>query len=748
MRILIVSNRLPVTVLDEHTLKLQESVGGLASGLKAYLDSEDVASKYDYIWMGWPGTTVKGQKKEQLVSKLISEFKAHPVFLSEKAMEKFYHGFCNRTIWPLFHYLPSYVVYDEDYWKNYKLVNEKFCDEILRILQPGDVVWIHDYHLMLLPKLLRDKAPETAIGFFLHIPFPFFEIFRLLPKRWRKMLLEGLLGADLIGFHTHDYTQYFLKCVQRILGYEINMGRINVDGRLLRADTFPMGIDFDKFQSAAERPEVIKEVGEIKNILPGCKIILSLDRLDYTKGIINRLRGYEAFLERNPDWHERVTLVAVVVPSRVKVEYYQRMKRQIDEFVGKINGRFGRVNWTPILYSYRFLPFEQLIALYKASDIALVTPLRDGMNLIAKEYIATKTDGRGILILSEMAGASKAMGEAIIINPNDIEEIADALEEALEMPEEEQIRRNGILRVRIQSYSVVKWADDFIQSLLAMKREQKKICNTMFDLAACEEFKDHYRSAKRRLLLLDYDGTLVPFSDDPRSANPGKDLLETLKNLSDDPKNEVVLISGRDKEVLQKWFKNLNISLVAEHGAWIRRKADSWSMLRPLSAGWKPMVMPIMKRYAERLPGTFVEEKEYSLVWHYRAAEQEAAQEKARELLDDLVNFTANLNIQVLRSDKIVEVRSAGINKGLAFRALLSNGSFGFILAVGDDSTDEDMFKVLSENAYTLKVGDSESCARFRVMDQSEVLRLIKKLAEESTDKYASIISVPGNATK
>jgi len=735
MRILIVSNRLPVTVLDECTLKLQESVGGLASGMKAYLDSADVASKYDYIWIGWPGTTVKCHDRDQLSSKLALEFKAHPVFLSEAAMEKFYHGFCNRTIWPLFHYLPSYVVYDEDYWENYKLVNEKFCDEILRILQPDDVVWVHDYHLMLLPKLLRDKAPETAIGFFLHIPFPFFEIFRLLPKRWRKALLEGMLGADLIGFHTHDYTQYFIKCVQRILGYENNMGRINVGGHLLRADTFPMGIDFDKFQSASERPEVINEVGEIKKTLPGCKIILSLDRLDYTKGIIKRLRGYETFLERTPVWQEKVTLVTVVVPSRVKVEHYQQMKRQIDELIGRINGRFGSVNWTPILYSYRFLPFEQLIALYKASDIALVTPLRDGMNLIAKEYISTKTDSRGVLILSEMAGASKAMGEAVIINPNDIEEIADALEEALEMPEEEQIRRNEILRSRLQSYNVIKWADDFIQTLLTIKKEQKKICNTMFDSTACEDLMDHYRSAKRRLLLLDYDGTLVPFSNDPKSTIPGKDLLETLKTLSDNPKNEIVLVSGREKDILQKWFKNLDISLVAEHGAWIKRKADKWSMLRPLSASWKLMIKPIMKRYAERLPGAFVEEKEYSLVWHYRAADLEAAQEKARELLDDLVNFTANINIQVLRGDKIVEVRSAGINKGLALRPWLSNGNFGFILAAGDDSTDEDMFKVLPENAYTLKVGDSESCARFKMKDRSDVLRLIKELAEESTAK-------------
>lgn len=369
---------------------------------------------------------MKGQRREQLKSALISEFKAYPVFLSEMAMEKFYHGFCNKTIWPLFHYFPSYAVYDVDYWTNYKQVNEEFCKEILKILKPGDVVWVHDYHLMLLPKMLRDKAPDTAIGFFLHIPFPSYEVFRLLPSRWRKAILEGMLGADLIGFHTHDYTQYFARCVTRITGYEHNMNRINMGDHIAKADTFPMGIDFDKFHNAADSPEVVDKIDEIRSILPGCKIVLSIDRLDYTKGIVNRLRGYEAFLERSQDWHGKVTLIAVVVPSRVKVEHYQQMKKQIDELVGKINGRFGSVNWTPILYSYRYIPFEELIALYKTSDIALVTPLRDGMNLIAKEYIAAKTDGRGVLILSEMAGASKAMGEDVIINPSNIEEIADA----------------------------------------------------------------------------------------------------------------------------------------------------------------------------------------------------------------------------------------------------------------------------------------------------------------------------------
>jgi trehalose 6-phosphate synthase/phosphatase len=737
MRLLFISNRLPITVVDESTLKLQESVGGLASGLRAYLDSVKSSSAYDYAWIGWPGMAVRGKKKELLSQKLASEFNAYPVFLSEKSMDRFYHGFCNRTIWPLFHYFPVLTMYDEEHWDNYKQVNQNFCDEILKILRPDDVVWIHDYHLMLLPKLLREKAPETTIGFFLHIPFPTYEVFRLLPSAWRSEILEGLLGADLVGFHTHDYTSYFLRCVLRILGHEPRMGKVVAGGRMTKADTFPMGIDFDKFESAAKSQEVSREVKAIKKNLQGSKVVLSLDRLDYTKGIINRLKGYESFLRRNPEWQGNVTLIAAVVPSRVKVDHYQQMKRQIDELVGKINGSFGKINWTPILYSYRFLPFEQLVALYCAADVALVTPLRDGMNLIAKEYLASKTDGKGVLILSEMAGASKFLDEAVIINPSNVGEIADALKTALEMPEDEQIRRNEVLRSRIKSCDVVCWADSFISSLLSTKEEQERLMAVALDRSVCDDILGSYLGAERRLLLLDYDGTLVPFSNDPKSAVPGEALLKTLKLLSEDPKNEVVLISGRDRAVLDEWFKGLDIGLVAEHGAWIKRGKGDWSMLKSLSSDWKPMVLPIIKRYADRLPGALVEEKEYSLVWHYRAADPEAAQAKARELVDDLLSFTSNIPVQVLQGNKIVEVRCSGINKGMALISWISEGRFDFIMAAGDDSTDEDMFKALPGGAYSVKVGPSESRARFRLNEQSYLIELIERMAREGSAKGA-----------
>lgn len=737
MRLLIVSNRLPITVLDEGELKFQESVGGLVSGLKAYLDfrgsqpGSQPNTSLDYTWVGWPGATIKEQNKEKVRSKIYSELRTYPVFLSEAAMDKFYYGFCNRTIWPLFHYFTSNVVYGEENWDYYKKVNEIFCDAVLQILRPDDVVWIHDYHLMLLPKLIRERAPTVPIGFFLHIPFPSFEVFRLLPSRWRTDLLEGLLGADLIGFHTHDYTQYFLRCVLRILGYENNMGQIvQEDHRLVRADTFPMGIDFQKFHDAAVSGQVLAERDELKGMLDGHKVILSIDRLDYTKGIISRLQGYERFLEENPSWCEKVALVMIVVPSRTMVEHYQQMKRQIDELVGRINGKFGSIEWTPILYHYKFIEFNKLIALYNVSDVALVTPLRDGMNLIAKEYLATKTDGKGVLILSEMAGASKEVREALIINPNDVGEIAAALKDAIEMPEDEQIRRNRIMQSRLRRHDVIQWADSFIQTLLSMKETERGLDYKLLGPSERGQVINDLINSNRRLFLLDYDGTLVKFAGHPQLARPTDEIMNVLRQLSSDPKNEVVLLSGRDRITLQSWFGPLGIGLVAEHGAWIRRNNDDWRMLKPLTSDWKPKVLPILETYSDRLPGSFVEDKDFSLAWHYRMADHEMATIVAKEMLDDLVTFTANIGVQVLQGNKVIEVRNPGMNKGDAASFWLAENGFDFVLAIGDDWTDEDMFKVLPQTAYSIKVGRTQSQARYNVTGQVEVIDLLQGLAK------------------
>lgn len=742
MRLLIVSNRLPITVTrDGDSLNFQESVGGLASGVRSFIeslknDSPGAMADYsglpqDYVWIGWPGISVDEDMMESLASRLYSEFGVYPVYMSEKSMDKFYHGFCNKTIWPLFHYFPSHVQYDENYWEQYKEVNQKFCDAVIKLAEPDDIVWIHDYHLMLLPKMIREKAPNLHIGFFLHIPFPSFEIFRLLPGVWRKEMLQGLLGADLVGFHTHDYTQYFLRSVQRILGYEHNMGRIIVDDHLVVADVFPMGIDYQKFHDTADSPEVEKEKEDLRAMFSGRKVIFSIDRLDYTKGIINRLRGYERFLKKNPQWHGKVAMVLVVVPSRTQVEHYQQMKKQIDETVGKINGRCGKMNWMPILYHYKFMPFNLLVALYSMSDVALVTPLRDGMNLIAKEYIATKTDGKGVLILSEMAGASKEVGETILINPNDIDEIADALKVALEMPEEEQVACNRAIQARLKRHDVVRWAEDFIRALLSLQEEQDRLNAKLLGPSSMKRLKQDFMKAKRRLILLDYDGTLVPLVRHPQMAAPSEDLRIFLRLLAKGPGTDVVLISGRNRNELSSWFGGLDIGLVAEHGVWIKEKGDEWRMLKPLSNEWKPKILPLMEIYADRLPGSFIEEKDCSLAWHYRMADPELASVVAKELVDGLVSFTANIDIQVLQGNKVVEVRNAGLNKGDAGLSWVSKDEFEFILAAGDDWTDEDLFRVLPEGAYSIRIGMTQSYARFNLRSCTEFLELMKDLMKD-----------------
>ena len=433
-RLVIVSNRLPFNVeIKDGRPVFHPSAGGLVTGLASFRESrrQSAALPAEHLWVGWPGSSIDAPLREDVVRQALADFKSFPVFLTEEQMEHFYLGFCNATIWPLFHYFPSFTVYQASFWAQYKQINQLFADALESILRPDDVVWIHDYHLMLLPKLVKNRQPQLSVGFFLHIPFPSFEVFRMLPGEWRRDILEGLLGADLIGFHTYEYTHHFLQSVLRILGYEHQMSQVLAQDHLVRADTFPMGIDVEKFASAARSDDTEREIHDLRNSLTGVKLILSVDRLDYSKGIANRLEGYEVFLEDNPEYHGKVALLMVVVPSRIGVVQYEMMKRQIEELVGKINGRFGRVGWTPVVYQYRHVPFTSLLALYSVSDVCLVTPLRDGMNLVAKEYVTTR--GGGVLILSEMAGAAKELPEAIIINPNDRAEIANALKQALEM---------------------------------------------------------------------------------------------------------------------------------------------------------------------------------------------------------------------------------------------------------------------------------------------------------------------------
>ncbi len=740
MRLVIVSNRLPFTVsFKEGSPEFKPSAGGLTTGLWSYLDRKlpEDSERPDYLWMGWPGASIPSEHEAAVRAYGETHFKSSPVFLPEESMDRFYLGFCNKTIWPLFHYFPMLTQYEEDNWQEYRNINRIFAESVINTLHPDDVLWIHDYHLMLLPKLVREKFPEMPIGFFLHIPFPSWEIFRLLPRTWREEIVEGLLGSSLIGFHTHDYARDFLTSVLRTSGYEHQLGNLALRDRVVDVDTFPMGVEFDRFAQRAASQETDLRVEELRQKCIGQKVIFSVDRLDYTKGLINRLRGYETFLKLNPQWHGKVVFIISVAPSRVGVDSYQAMKLELEQTVGRIVGDFGNVHWTPLVYQFRNLSFEEIVPLYRLCDVALITPLRDGMNLVAKEFIASRPNQTGVLILSEMAGAAKEMGEALIINPFHREDFAKALEQALTMPVEEQIRRNQLLQDRLRRYNVVRWADDFEQALVATQKVEAARRARLLTGKAYSGMVQQFRSATNRALLLDYDGTLVPFAAEPKLAQPDAELIEILTALGSEPANQVTIISGRPRRTLEEWFGRLPISLIAEHGVWLRDKDSEWRMLKTLTADWKERVRPILNLYVDRLPGALLEEKEFSLAWHYRRADPEQASQCAKELLDDLAGYTRNIDVQVFEGNKVIEIRNAGVNKGAAGMAWLSAYPHDFILGVGDDWTDEDLFRALPPTAFSVRVGLASTAARYYLGGPSVVRRMLRELASPAAAKGA-----------
>lgn len=704
---IIVSNRLPVSIKKvEQKLEYSTSAGGLATGLGS------IYKTGDNIWIGWPGITLNEPSDQLEVKEELGKENMAPVFLSESDIEKFYEGFSNSTIWPLFHYFPKTCVYLGEFWDAYKEVNQKFCDEILLHAQDGDIIWVHDYQLVLLPELLRNALPHATIGFFQHIPFPSYEIFRLLP--WRTEILKGIIGADLVGFHTYDDVRHFLSSVSRILGKDNKMGQIRINDRMCYADSFPMGIDCEKFDIAAKSKETKKEVELYKKSLGDRKLIISIDRLDYSKGIPERLNAYDVFFEKYPDFKNKVSLILVVVPSRDQVDLYHKLKIEIDEIVGRINGKYGNINWTPIRYFYRSFPFQTLSAFYSMADIALVTPLRDGMNLVCKEYIASKIDKSGVLILSEMAGAAKELSEALIINPNDIHQMAEAIYTALIMPKEEQNRRMEELQTIINRYDIHNWVELFMKRLEYSKSIQKGMSVSELNSEIRESMLRSYAQAEKRIIFLDYDGTLMPFNSDPKKVEPDATLLHLLQKLSADKKNKVVVISGRDKDTLENWLGKLPIDLIAEHGVWLKEGRPFWSMIEYLNNEWKIQIRPILELFVDRTPGSFIEEKDFSLVWHFRKADAELGELRARELMDTLQYLTTNMQIKVLEGNKVLEIKNADINKGRAALKWL-NQDYGFVFAAGDDWTDEEMFSVMPDSAYTIKIGFSSSIAKYNI---------------------------------
>lgn len=729
-RLIIVSNRLPYNIAfkddshmsdDDSTFEFMQSSGGLVSGLKPLSEEKDT------IWLGWADTHDITLADAQC-KRLVDEFSIRgcvPVFLDEEDAKSYYDGFSNSAIWPLFHYFAQFCSFEENEWESYKRVNLAFCDALKKTAKPGDTIWIHDYHLMLLPRMVREQIPDVSIGFFLHIPFPSYEMFRILPCR--DEILTGLLGADLIGFHTYDYTRHFLSSCRRILTIENQYGTIAYDDRIIQTDAFPLGIDYDLFSDMAKQDEVKKLAEDYLSDVNGCKVILSIERLDYSKGILNSLNAYSAFLENHPEWQGKIILTMVIVPSRENVESYQELKCQVDELVGQIQGKFSTQSWSPIDYFYRSLPLKNLCGLYVASEIMLVAPLRDGMNLVSKEYLATHDDGPGALILAEMAGSAYELSDAIVINPFNTLEYENAFLKALTMSEDEQIKANTIMQKRLKQYTSRQWAKSFIDTLTNGISKQTMIKAQNLDDESKEKIKSAYDKSKRRGIILDYDGTLVGFKTNPDDAYPDKELLQLLTLISANKRNDVVIISGRDHETLDKWFNQVPLDMISEHGIWhYRQDNDQWIMNEPIDDGWKKTIRSELESFVIRTPGSFIEEKNCSLVWHCRGATEELGQRRMLEISAALSLEVESKGLMLLQGNKVIEIKPQSINKGRAAYAWLQEKKCDFVFAAGDDNTDEDIFHVLPQKAWTVKVGMKATEARYFVEGYNEIRQLLQ----------------------
>lgn len=726
-RTIIISNRLPIRIEKRNgELIFSPSEGGLATGLST------VYNKDNNIWIGWPGYIPENENEKASIEEKLLEHNLIPVFLTAEEIEDYYEGFSNEILWPIFHYRLSYAVFKKDYWIAYQQVNQKFLEIALaQSLEEQDTIWIHDYQLMLLPQMMRQQKENLSIGYFQHIPFPPDEIFRCIP--WRDELLKGLLGADLIAFHTFNDSQHFLRSCSNILGLALDNDSVQCRDRTIHIEVFPMGIDFDKFDNLARSEQIQEKAKALKEHFNQRKIILSIDRLDYSKGILERLKAFELLLQLHPDMHDKVVMYMLIVPSRENVLQYIALRDEIDRMVGHINAVYGSNEWTPIAYFYNSYPLEDLSALYVAADVCLVTSLRDGMNLVAKEYIASKANtAQGVLILSELAGAAKDLSDAMQINPYSIEGTCQAILFALHMPEEEQrIHMNEHISI-VQKFNVFHWVNLFFQRLYEIKDSQKTRIRRNVQHQVKDQIMHQYQESKKRLFFLDYDGTLIGFSKNISEAVPSQNIHNILKNLQDHEDNQIVIISGRSHQNLEHWFGDKPYILVAEHGAWQKFPDGEWQHKADLPDSWKIPVLRIMQNITERTAGAHIEEKSQAIAWHYRGVQTGLGQMRVAELEEKLHYLLNQYDLQLLSGDKVIEIKHRMLNKGKAAMDIVNIYHPDFIFAIGDDSTDEDMFFELPDTSITVKVGNKSSIARFYIENPTQVLQLIHSFTEYS----------------
>jgi trehalose 6-phosphate synthase/phosphatase len=727
-KIIIISNRLPVTVKrNGKGLEYIISIGGLSTGLKKFHEEADS------LWIGWPGISdeeITGREKRSIEKTLKEKFKCIPVFLTQEELSKYYYGFCNNTIWPLFHYFPSQTEYEANNWEAYKEINQKFYDQVKSIIRKDDIVWVHDYQLMLLPETIKRYHRSAKVGFFLHIPFPSVELIRQLA--WRAEILKGLLGADLIGFHTYDYVRHFLSSTRRLLGLDDLMNVIKYQDRYVKVGCFPMGIDFKRFSGDCIESKLCPEVLELQKT-GYTKNILSIDRLDYTKGIPGRIRAFIKFLQNYPEYIEKVRLNLIVAPSRTEIDDYEILLKEIRQLISEANGSYGTMNWMPIWFLFKSFSQNDMIGFYRNSDVLLVTPLRDGMNLIAKEYVAARTDLGGMLVLSETAGAANELTEAVMVNANDIDSVARGIRTALELPMEDKRARNKTMNLRLKKYTVEEWAADFLKQLKSTTQDPDMIILPKPIAASSNKLNKAYREAKKRILFLDYDGTLIQFGAISDQGKLDKELKVVLSRLAKDPKNTVVLISGSDKKTLDSWFAEVKgLILIASHGLWFRYPGHTWRRTVVVRNSWIESVRPLFELFADCMPGAIIDEKEFAISIHYSKCNPEIIPIKMNELRETLISMIKSSSLVLQEGYHVLELKDSRVHKGDIASKMIDRGKYDFIFNAGDDFTYEEVFQALPASAFSVKVGAGNTDTKYRMRSSPSLYKQLKSFADSS----------------
>lgn len=748
-----------------------------STGLRRGLDELKVKP----LWIGIINTSepIPTKDRDRISRTLFEDFNCIPVYFSADILTKFYQGFCKGTLWPAFHMLTNVhgsdgktKRFDQESWHAYQRVNRTFSNIIVEHYE-RHLIWVHDYHLMLLPYYLRIKLSGVKIGFYLHIPWPSSEIFRMLPVR--NEILKGLLSATMLGFHLFDYARHFLSGCVRLLNleHEARRGSLGIDyeGRHVMIRVSHIGVDPERFSDRIGVSRLRQKAAELEAKYPGKTLLGAIDDLDVIKGIVLKLIAFENYLATSSERvRTNVALIQVAIPKAARVN--ASVQNEIRELVDKINDTYGSGDHKPVLYIEESISFDERMAIYSVCDALLLTPIRDGLNLIPYEYIVSTPQGKGQLILSEFTGCSRALSSAVRVNPWNVDELRDAIDNVVQKRESRaaEIRlKHEADRKYVTLNSSATWAESFLGDLreasesvqevvrlgLSRGRGFRRIEFEDFTMLNSRAVVKAFRESKRRLFLFDYDGTLTQIeSESSRMAHtwarPSEEVLRNLEILSQQENCTVVILSGRGTSTDGFHLRHMeSLGIAAEHGFYYKRPGESeFENLAPgADLSWIEVAYRILQLYTERTDGSYIEEKTAGLVWHYLAADPEFGGWQAKEMHDHLESILGSFNVQVVNGQGWLQVRLANVNKGNMVAQVLRDleESPDFVLCCGDDRTDEDMFAVLSENAatkdshlFTATVGVKPSNARYYLRSSMDVAHLIEGIIE---------IALPGSAT-